>query len=70
LPTSQGFSVVASKQLSEAERKKLSTAISTLNPAIISEMQKVFVAKLGSFVPDDGAELVALKQAMRTAGYL
>lgn len=70
LPPAQGFSVVASKQLSEAERKKLTTAISTLNPAIIGEMQKVFVAKLGSFVPDDGAELVALKEAMRTAGYL
>lgn len=70
LPPSQGFSVVASKQLSEADRKKLSTAISTLNPAIIGEMQKVFVAKLGSFVPDDGAKLVTLKQAMQTAGYL
>lgn len=70
LPPSQGFSVVASKQLSEADRKKLSAAISAIGPEIISEMQKVFVAKLGSFVPDDGTKLKTLGEAMLAAGYL
>lgn len=70
LPPAPGFSLVASRQLSGVDRKKLRSAVSTIDPAVVSEMQKVFSAKLGSFVPDDGAELVTLKQAMAAAGYL
>lgn len=70
LPPSPGFTLVASNQLSEADREKLQSAVSTIDPAAVNEMQKVFVAKLGSFVSDDGAELATLKQAMTAAGYL
>lgn len=42
----------------------------TMSPAAVSEMQKVFVAKLGSFAADDGTELKTLNQAMTAAGYL
>lgn len=70
LPASPGFTLVASKQVSEGDRKKLQTAVSTINPAVIGEMQKVFVAKIGGFVADDGSQLKTLKQAMASAGYL
>jgi len=70
LPPSPGFTLVASTELREADRKKLQSAVSTIDPAAVAEMQKVFVAKLGSFVPDDGAELATLKLAMKAAGYI
>lgn len=70
LPASPGFTLVASNQLSEADKKKLKTAVSTINPAVVNEMQKVFISKLGSFVADDGTEFKTLKQAMTAAGYL
>lgn len=70
LPASPGFTLVASKHLSEADRNKLQIAVSNIDPAVVNEMQKVFVAKLGSFVADDGSELMTLKQAMTSARYL
>ena len=70
LPPSPGFTLVASTELSEADRKRLQSAVTTIDPVAVNEMQKVFVAKLGSSVPDDGAELATLKKAMTSAGYL
>lgn len=70
MPPSPGFTLVASKQLSEAERDKLRSAVTAIDPAAVNEMQKVFAAKLGSFVPEDGTELATLKEAMAAAGYL
>lgn len=70
LPASPGFTLVASKQLSEADIKKLRSAASTISPAVIAEMQKVILAKMSGFVPEEGDELKTLHLAMSTAGYL
>lgn len=70
LPVTPGFTLVASDQLSEDQKKKLEAVVSTLDPAIINEMQKVFVSKLGSFVADSDTEFKTLKEAMKVAGYI
>jgi hypothetical protein len=70
LPTSPGFTLVASDQLSDGEKKKLEALIVTLKPEIIQSLQKAIVAKLGSFVVDEGAEFKTLQLAMKEAGYL
>lgn len=70
LPSAPGFTLVASKALSEADRNRLQAAVIKIDPAVVAQMQKVFVAKLGGFVPDDGAGLQVLREAMESAGYI
>lgn len=70
LPTSPGFTLVASDNLSETEKNKLRAAVVTLKPEIIQQMQKAIVAKLGSFVEEKGADFKTLKMAMKEAGYI
>jgi ABC-type phosphate/phosphonate transport system substrate-binding protein len=70
LPPSPGFTLVASDQLDESMKKELENAVSKLDPAVINEMQKVFVSKLGSFVADSDTEFKTLRQAMKAAGYI
>lgn len=69
LPSAPGFSLVGNKSLGADSIKRLRETASRIDPAVIAQMQKVFVAKLGGFVPDDGADLQVLKEAMEAAGY-
>jgi ABC-type phosphate/phosphonate transport system substrate-binding protein len=70
LPTSPGFTLVASNRMSESDRAKLETAITNIDPKVVQKMQKAFVAKLGNFVADKDAEFKTLQQAMGEAGYI
>ena len=70
LPVSPGFTLVASNKLSESDRNKLEAAISSMDPKVVAQMQKAFVAKLGKFVADKDAEFKTLHQAMLEAGYI
>jgi ABC-type phosphate/phosphonate transport system substrate-binding protein len=70
LPTSPGFTLVASNQLSENDKNKLRAAVISLKPEVIQEMQKAIVAKIGSFVDDKGTDFKTLQQSMKEAGYI
>ena len=70
LPTAPGFTLVASDRLSEGDREKLETAITSIDPKVVEKLQKAFVSKLGTFVADKDAEFKTLKLAMEEAGYI
>jgi ABC-type phosphate/phosphonate transport system substrate-binding protein len=70
LPTSPGFTLVASNHLSENDKNKLRAAVVSLKPEIIQQMQKAIIAKLGSFVDEKGADYKTLELSMKEAGYI
>lgn len=69
LPSTPGFTLMASNRLSENEQDKLGAAAVAMNPQVIQTMQKVFVSKIASFVIDKEADYKTIKQAVREAGY-
>lgn len=69
LPSTPGFSLMASNRLSESEKDKLGAAAVALDQQTILTMQKVFVSKIASFVDDKQADYKTLKEAVRSAGY-
>lgn len=69
LPSSPGFTLMASNRLSESEQDKLAAAAVAMSPQVIQNMQKVFVSKIASFVIDKNADYKTIKLAVRQAGY-
>ena len=69
LPSTPGFTLMASSRLNASEQDKLGAAAVAMNPQIIQNMQKVFVSKIASFVIDKEADYKLIKQAVRSAGY-
>ena len=69
LPTTPGFSLMASDRLTPNEQERLGAAAVALNPQVIQTMQKVFTSKLVSFVNDKQADYKTLKEAVKSAGY-
>lgn len=69
LPSSPGFTLMASDRLTESEQNKLGAAAVALKPEIIQILQKAFVSKIGSFVIDKQADFKTLKLAIKDAGY-
>lgn len=69
LPSTPGFTLMASGRLNENEQDKLGAAAVAMNPQIIQHMQKVFVSKIASFVIDKEADYKMVKLAVRSAGY-
>jgi hypothetical protein len=70
LPASPGFTLVASNNLSVADRNKLSAAAVSLRPEVIAELQKAIYAKIGSFVDDKTTNFNILQEGMKAAGYI
>jgi len=69
LPSTPGFTLMASNRLNLNEQDKLGAAAVAMNPQIIQTMQKVFVSKIASFVIDKEADYKMVKLAVRSAGY-
>lgn len=69
LPSTPGFTLMASNRLTQGEQDRLGTAAVAMNPQIIQTMQKVFVSKIASFVIDKEADYKMIKLAVRSAGY-
>lgn len=70
LPSSPGFTLMASSRLTEQERAKLGNAAVTLKPELVEKMQKAFVSNLGSFVAVKDVDYKTLKRDMKDAGYI
>ena len=69
LPSSPGFTLMASNRLTESEQNKLGAAAVAMNAQIVQNMQKVFVSKIAGFVIDKEADYKTIKSAVRQAGY-
>lgn len=69
LPSTPGFTLMASNRLTQSEQDRLGAAAVAMNPQVIQTMQKVFVSKIASFVIDKEADYKTIKQAVREAGY-
>ena len=69
LPSTPGFTLMASNRLTQSEQDRLGAAAVAMNPQVIQTMQKVFVSKIASFVIDKEADYKVVKQAVREAGY-
>lgn len=69
MPTSPGFTLVASARLTGSQQDKIGAAAAALKPEVIQTMQKAFVSKIGSFVVDKQADFKTVKLALKEAGY-
>lgn len=69
LPSSPGFTLMASDRLTDAERDKLGAAAVAVKAEVLQQMQKAFTSKLGGFVVDRQADFRTLKVALKDAGY-